>query len=558
MCGIIGKMGLGAPRFVISGLKTLEYRGYDSSGIAVALGDAVFVQKGVGTIDRVVYSVPNGVAAIGHTRWATHGGVTDFNAHPHLDCSGQYAVVHNGIIENHGELRGELVRRGHVFSSETDSEVIVHLFEEGVQKYGDGVEALRYVLSRIRGQYAFAILSRDGRVYVARKGAPLLVAKGKDGVYVSSDPVPLVGVADEVYRLADGSYAVLSPDGVQIFGEYVPVPRVDARRVELGSHRHYMEKEIFEQPRAVKDTLDYLRRENVRWELDGRIHLVAAGTSYHAALYGEYLLRKRGYDAQAFIASEYEYWKGKEPDYVIAISQSGETEDVLSILRNLDGPEVYAITNTPGSTIEEYSDHVVYTRAGPEVGVAATKTYTTQLTVLAHLFSDANLSELPGFVGDVLESSAPIARTYAKVLSRKNSAYFLGRGLDVVTAKEGALKLKEIAYIHAEAYPAGESKHGPIALIESGFPVFFTASKNMLSEIEGNVQEMRARGAEIVMVTDGETELADVLFSVPNVDTELFPILSVPPWQLIAYYTAVERGVNPDRPRNLAKSVTVK
>ncbi len=558
MCGIIGMIGEGAPEFVIRGLKTLEYRGYDSSGIAVANGDVVFVQKGVGTIDRVVSEVPEGVAAVGHTRWATHGGVTDFNAHPHLDCSGRYAVVHNGIIENHAELRKELIDRGHVFTSETDSEVIVHLFEEGVSKFGDYEAALRYVLSKIRGQYAFAILAAGGKMLAARNGAPLLIGRSENAVFVASDPVPLLGVASNVYRMKDGAYAVLSSGGVRVVGGAQPVPRISGRRVELGAYSHYMEKEIHEQPKALKDTLDYLRREDISLELDGRIHLIAAGTSYHAVLYGEYLLRNRGIYAQAFIASEYGYWNGKEPDYVIAVSQSGETEDVLSVLRGLDGPEVVAITNTPGSTIEEYASTVIYTRAGPEVGVAATKTYTTQLLVFAYLFGEGGLDAVPDLVEKTIESAEPVARRLADDLARKSNAYFLGRSIDVITAREGALKLKEISYIHAEAYPAGESKHGPISLVENGFPVFFTASPGVFDEILANAHEMRARGAEIILASSEPSDLADYWFDVPRVAESVFPIISVIPWQLVSYFTAVRRGLNPDRPRNLAKSVTVK
>ncbi len=558
MCGIIGKIGADAGNFVVRGLKALEYRGYDSSGIALALGDSAFVQKGVGTIDRVISEIPTGNAAIGHTRWATHGGVTEFNAHPHLDCSGRYAVVHNGIIENHLELREDLLRRGHIFTSETDSEVIVHLFEDAVDESRDYLEALRAVLSRIDGQYAIAILTADGSILFARNGAPLLVAEGSDGYYVSSDPVPLLGVADKIYRLADGAYGMITAKGVHIVGNYVRLKDVEPRTVELGGYPHYMLKEIHEQSRAVKDTLEYLQRENIRLELDGRVHLLAAGTSYHAALYAEALLRKRGIDARAFVASEYAYWRGREPDYLIAVSQSGETEDVLAILRNLDGLEVVSVTNNPGSTIEEYSDVVIYTRAGPEIGVAATKTYTAQLTVFAHLFSGEDLSGLPDIVLSVIGAVEPVVKKYADIIARASSVYFLGRGVDVITAREGALKLKEIAYVHAEAYPAGESKHGPIALIRRGFPVLFTARTEMLPEIEGNIQEMLARGADAYLVSDGLIDLPVKTIPVPTVPPDVFPIVSVIPWQLLAYYVAVLRGNNPDRPRNLAKSVTVK
>ncbi len=558
MCGIIGKIGADAGNFVVRGLKTLEYRGYDSSGIALALSDSVFVQKGVGTIDRVVSEVPDAPAAIGHTRWATHGGVTEFNAHPHLDCSGKYAVVHNGIIENHAELREDLLRRGHVFTSETDSEVIVHLFEDAVRGKNSYLDAMAEVVSVLKGQYAIVILTSDGTILFARNGAPLLVAEGQDGYYVSSDPVPLASVAGKIYRLADGAYGMINGNGMHIVGTYQQIQNVEARAVELGSYSHYMLKEIHEQPKTVMDTLEYLRRENIRLELDGRVHLVAAGTSYHSALYAEALLRKRGIDARAFVASEYPYWRGREPDYVIAVSQSGETEDVLSILRNLDGPEVISVTNNPGSTIEEYSDIVIYTRAGPEVGVAATKTYIAQLTVFAHLFSDEDLSDLPKIVSSVIGAVEPTVREYAENVARASSVYFLGRGIDVITAKEGALKLKEIAYVHAEAYPAGESKHGPIALVHDGFPVLFTTHSDVLPEIEGNVQEMLARGAEAYIVSDGAVDLPVKSIPVPATPADLFPIVSVIPWQLLAYHAAVLRGNNPDRPRNLAKSVTVK
>ncbi|NPA76441.1 MAG: glutamine--fructose-6-phosphate transaminase (isomerizing) [Candidatus Diapherotrites archaeon] len=554
MCGIIGMVGGDAPRFVVRGLKMLEYRGYDSSGIAVALGDSVHVQKGVGTIDRVVSVVPNGIAAVGHTRWATHGGVSDFNAHPHVDCSGRYAVVHNGIIDNHAELRDDLLERGHVFSSETDSEVLAHLFEEGMGRYGSYLDAFNYVVSRIRGQYAFAILTPDGYILAARNGAPLLVGRSGDSVFVSSDPVPLASVASEIYRLSDGARVILHAGALQILGDYVPVKNVSVRSVDLGNHAHYMEKEIYEQPRALKDTLEYLCREQLHWDLNGRIHLIAAGTSYHAALYGEYLLRRLGHDARAFVASEYLEWRGRDPDYVIAISQSGETEDVLSVLRNADGPIVHTITNSPGSTIEEYSDAVAYTRAGPELGVAATKTYTTALLALAGLLTDCDLSAVPRAVETVLRTAESEIRKYVPTLASARSAYFLGRSLDSVTAREASLKLKEIAYVHAEAYPAGESKHGPIALVEDGFPVVFVAHSSRLSDIDGNIHEMRARGASTVLVADVPS--ADI--SVPAVAPELFPIVSIVPLQLLAYHVAIQRGLNPDRPRNLAKSVTVK
>ncbi len=555
MCGIIGKIGPDAGRFVVEGLKALEYRGYDSSGIAFVDSGSVKILKGVGTIDKIVREPPLTDAAIGHTRWATHGGVTDFNAHPHSDCTGKYAVAHNGIIENYADLKSELMNAGHRFRSETDSEVIVHLFEDAVRRGVSYMDALTYTVSKIRGQYALAILTADGHILAARNGAPFLFAKDGDALYVSSDPVPLL-FAPDVYRLVDGSLLHLYPGGYELRGSARRVTGISARRVDLGKYRHYMEKEIFEQPRALAETLRYLQTLQ-RPEISGRVHLVAAGTSYHAALYGEYLLRMQGFDARAFIASEYLYWRGQEPDVLIAISQSGETEDLLSILRNGVSSEVVAITNTPGSTIEEYARDVVYTRAGPEVGVAATKTYTTQLTVLAWLAGIEGLDQLPEAVSQVLKNTSLIEDLSKRVASAR-SVYFLGRGLHLVTAKEGALKLKEISYIHAEAYPAGESKHGPISLIEDGFPVFFSVGPSVYTETASNVEEMRARGAWTVSVSPNPLGPEDVHIAVPSIPEVLLPVVEIVPLQLLAYNAAVLRGNNPDRPRNLAKSVTVK
>ncbi len=555
MCGIIGKIGPDAGTFVVQGLKTLEYRGYDSSGIAFIDNGELRIFKGVGTIDRIVSTPPVTKAAIGHTRWATHGGVTDYNTHPHVDCSGRYAVVHNGIIENYAELRSALESRGHRFGSETDSEVIVHLFEDAVSSGLGYLDALAAVVRQLRGQYAIAILTADGHILAARNGAPLLFARDSDALYVSSDPVPLL-FAPEVYRLVDGSLLHMYPGGYELRGSARRARAASARSVELGSYSHYMEKEIFEQPRAIEETLQYLARIE-RPSISGRVHLVAAGTSYHAALFGEYLLRRLGVAARAFIASEYSYWRGRDPDLLIAISQSGETEDLLSVLRGGVDADVLAITNTPGSTIEEYANTVIYTRAGPEVGVAATKTYTTQLTVLAWLAGAPDLSILPRAVASVLKGADRV-RSIADRVARSSSAYFLGRAQHVVTAKEGALKLKEISYVHAEAYPAGESKHGPISLVEDGFPVFFAAGPSVYSETASNIEEMRARGAWTVLVSPQPLGPEHLHISVPQVPEELLPVVEIIPFQLLAYYAALHRGNNPDRPRNLAKSVTVK
>ncbi len=561
MCGIVGvtfdaRRPVG--RILRESLQLLEYRGYDSVGIAVADGERIVVRKGVGMVADVAkemgFDDVSGVAGIGHTRWATHGGVTPENAHPHTDCKGRIAVVHNGIIDNYAEIRRELEERGHVFRSETDSEVIAHLAEEVRKNPGAIMETLE-------GSFAFVVLFPDGTLLCGRRGAPLVVGRWAGGVVVASDPLPITRFTRRFLRLGDGEWCLARGSRLVYEGRsrWISVSW-SVESAEKGGFAHFMEKEIFEQPVTVKRTLAYLRSKLRAEDLDlgGRVHLVAAGTSYHAALYGELLLRRRGTDARAFVASEYPYWKGRDPDVVIAVSQSGETADVLRALRGTEA-RVIAITNVPGSSITAMADTVVLTQAGPEIGVAATKTFTAQLTALAYIARGNVPDNIPSLVYETLVRNKPVVKSVARWLSAKRNAFYLGRGISTVVALEGALKLKEIAYIHAEGYPAGESKHGPIALVEPGFPVVVVAPKDETYEdVVSNAHEMAARGAEILAIANEPLELARTTFTIPYVDSELSPILSVLPLQMLAYYTATERGLNPDRPRNLAKSVTVK
>ncbi len=563
MCGIFGvSFATRKPvgRILTEGLRLLEYRGYDSVGVAISDGQRIVVRKDVGMVDDVSkklrFEELEGVAGIGHTRWATHGGVKVENAHPHTDCSGGVAVVHNGIIENFSELRAWLKKRGHVFRSETDSEVIAHLFEE----FGADETGLKRVTSVLKGTYAFVVLTADGTLLCGRRGSPLVVGRGSDGVFVASDPLPILPYTRRVIRLGEGEYCIARGRELIYRGRSAPTfVKWEASVTRLEGYRYYMEKEIHEQPIVLKRTAEWLRRHCPTLDLSGRVHLVAAGTSYHAALYGAYLLAQAGIDARAFIASEYAFWKGKEPDVIIAVSQSGETADVLHVLEDTKA-EIIAVTNVPTSSLAAMADKVLLTQAGPEIGVAATKTFTAQLLVLYYIATGMLPANLPSLVYETLVRNKEVARSVGTFISRKSSAYYLGRGLNIVTALEGALKLKEIAYVHAEGYPAGESKHGPIALVQEGFPVIVVAPKDEThDDTIANAHEMYARGACIVLVSQEPQNFAEYLLSIPYVsDPRLYPLLSVVPLQLVALYAAVERGINPDRPRNLAKSVTVK
>ncbi|MCX8204133.1 MAG: glutamine--fructose-6-phosphate transaminase (isomerizing) [Candidatus Nezhaarchaeota archaeon] len=606
MCGIFGCVlanGSAAP-LIRTGLKKLEYRGYDSAGLATIHDGLVFVKKGKGKIDRLHEELNfddlPGRVGIGHTRWATHGAPSDINAHPHLDCHGLVAVVHNGIIENFQELREELEARGHVFKSKTDTEVISHLVEEGLESGLPLKEAVRKALLRLSGSFAIAAVSpkEPGSVVVARHECPLVIGISPEGVFFSSDLPALLWVTRRVSFLNDGDLAVITAGGFHVedlkTGLWLNRPVEEAswspEQAEKGGFPHFMLKEIYEQPQALRNTLRtpriYLERACRAINDSSKVFMVACGSSYYACVAGSYMLSRLAHiDARPVIASEFKESCGLLVDKdaaILALSQSGETADTLLALRaGLErGAKVLSVTNVMGSSITRLSHVYIGMQAGPEVGVAATKTYTCQLTVLAQLSimlgsmrgslseSEAkalwsSLNEVPHLVSKSLPSVDGVVKTIALRYAHSPSAYFLSRGINVATALEGALKLKEVSYIHAEGYPAGESKHGPISLVEEGFPcVFIVPRAEVRRHLIGNIMEMKARGASIIVVGDEDDEeassLADDFIGAPaGLPEPLTPILYVVPLQLLAYHTAVARGNDPDRPRNLAKSVTV-
>ncbi len=609
-CGIFGiasrsevYRGSRVSEIVRRGLERLEYRGYDSVGVASIHNGTILVRKGKGKIAEVnrrlkLDGIP-GRVVIGHTRWATHGAPSDVNAHPHLDCGKRVAVVHNGIVQNYLELRRGLAERGHVFKSETDTEVIAHLVEEELERGLEPFEAFKRAISALRGSYALGVLIRDApdRIFFARKDSPLVIGLGEGVNFLASDIPAFLEYTRRVLVVYDGEVGYLTPDRVYVedrSGAPVDVrSRVktidwtpDMARKE--GYPHFMIKEIHEQPRALRDTLRGLGRavdEVAELVLSAeRVYVVAAGTSYHAGLVYEYLLNVlAGIPAVPLIASEYKKYRKSigEGDVVIAISQSGETIDTLMAVREFKsrGARAVAVSNVVDSAIPRESDYVVYTRAGPEIGVAATKTFTTQLLVLSWLATRTaelvgeiereeaesiklELSRSPSYVSSVISRCEGYVKKMGEEIAKVEDAFYLGRGIGVPVAMEGALKLKEIAYIHAEAYPAGESKHGPIALVEPGFPVFFVVFEDeWKAHVLGNVEEMKARGAlTIGLVPEGSREFAERLdrcLEMPKVPIAVAPIVYIVPLQLLAYYTAVERGYDPDKPRNLAKTVTV-
>ncbi len=597
MCGIFGVTSSfrHVAKVIVEGLKRLEYRGYDSAGVATVFNGRLYIAKGAGKIaeleKRLCMSKLPGYTGIGHTRWATHGPPTDSNAHPHTDCNGMVAVVHNGTISNYAELRKELMSRGHKFRSETDTEVISHLIEEFLARGLDLVSAVAESLKRLEGSFALAVVSPlyPDTIVCAAYENPLVIGIGSGEMYCSSDIPALAPLTKKFVKLLDGDLAVLTPSRYEIFrfSDVSPVKRpvievdIDESSIERGRYRHYMLKEIFEQPYAMFSTINSVRRgleELIKAIVScDEVLFVASGTSYNASLYGAYLLREVGIKARAEIASEAKHFN--EGTLVFAVTQSGETADVLAAVREArkQGCKVAALTNTVASSVTFLSDYVVYTAAGPEVSVAATKTYTAQLTalsILAHetaretgreLFSSAPDNEIRRIAKSLLktlDSLSNKARKVARLLAQARSMYVLSRGVNVVTAMEGALKVKEVAYIHAEAYPAGEMKHGPLALIEEGFPTVFIVPNNetLRKKIVYNIEEALSRGATLVFVEDvplqHNSPAARFTLSM-HVDELLTPIPCIVPLQLLAYWLAVELGRDPDRPRNLAKSVTV-
>ncbi len=613
MCGIVAYVGQrDAYEIVIKGLKRLEYRGYDSAGIALLSNGNLNLYKKQGKVANLEEFSSNkdrsGSVGIGHTRWATHGAPNDVNAHPHKSNNGEIALIHNGIIENYDSIKRELLTKGYTFQSETDTEVLTVLVEDikknAVVSYA---EALRLALQQVVGAYAIVMIVKDkpNQLIAARKSSPLVVGIGKDGdFFCASDATPIVEYTKKVVYLNDEEIAVLDLEkGLKLYGiddvpktPYVQELELKLESLEKGGYDHFMLKEIHEQPRSITDCFrGRLNAEEAWVSLGGikeyeqrmidakRIIMIACGTSWHAALVGEYLFEDLArINVEVEYASEFRYRNPiiNEDDIVIAISQSGETADTLAALElaKSKGATILGICNVVGSSISRITDAGSYTHAGPEIGVASTKAFTAQVTVLTLMalslakkkgsISDTKfrtmLSELeviPSKVQDILENNALIKEISAEYQNASNALY-LGRGSSFPVALEGALKLKEISYIHAEGYPAAEMKHGPIALIDEEMPVFVIATQGPSYEkVVSNIQEVKARkGKLIAIVTEGDEQvkdMADHIIEIPETDEHLVPLLATIPLQLLSYHIAVMRNCNVDQPRNLAKSVTV-
>ncbi|MDI6879770.1 MAG: glutamine--fructose-6-phosphate transaminase (isomerizing) [Desulfitobacteriaceae bacterium] len=606
MCGIVGYIGKQtAIPILVEGLKKLEYRGYDSAGVAVLDQDGIFVCKSVGKLvaleDKLGDEYPSTSMGIGHTRWATHGRPSDLNAHPHSDCAGDFAVVHNGIIENYMELREWLVEQGHRLVSETDTEVLPHLVEHFYQ--GDLVTAVRKVLGKIRGAFAMVVLSRSDpdKLVAVRQDSPLVVGLGDGEFFVASDIPAILNHTRKTYILADGEMVILTRNRAEVtdfqgnpLEKDVFEVKWDAVAAEKGGYEHFMLKEIHEQPRAIRDTLlGRLSEYGVELqEVDltaeevnhfRKVFIVACGTAWHAGLVGKSLIERWArIPVEVDIASEFRYRSPliDQETLVVVISQSGETADTLAALREAKrlGAHVVAVTNVVGSSVSREAHDVIYTWAGPEIAVASTKAYTTQLVgmVLLGLYlAQAKgtlslekiqaivtaLKELPGQAQEVLHRAAVIEKL-AKSFVKVEDTFFIGRGLDWAVAMEGSLKLKEISYIHAEAYAAGELKHGTLALITEETPVIGIATQmDVYEKTLSNIKEVKARDAKVIGIAfEGNNDIhksVDEVIYLPKTVSELAPILTVIPLQLLAYYASVARGCDVDKPRNLAKSVTV-
>jgi len=607
MCGIIGYIGhRKAVPIVLEGLKKLEYRGYDSSGIAVLEDGALKRFRAEGKIRKLEEKIHkenlSGNIALGHTRWATHGKPSEENAHPHTDCSKRLVVVHNGIIENYLGLKTQLISEGHKFESETDTEVIAHLIEDNISK--GLLEALRMALDKINGSYALAVIGEDepDKIVVARSKSPLIIGLGKDENFVGSDVPAFLNYSRQVVYLEDGEIGVLRKDKVKVYkGEVERKFRSvsikwDSTMAEKVGFDHFMLKEICEQPRAIEETirgraqidtgkiyLEEFKQKHVLIEKLERLVITACGTSWHAGLVGKYLIEDIArIPVEVDYAAEFRY---RNPiiapgTVLLALSQSGETADTLAAIEEARKSKcpVVSICNVVGSSIARESDVVLYTHAGPEIGVASTKAFTTQLVVLYLLA--INIAQAKGFLkqtqsielvqnlrflvkkaDELIGKKEEIQRIARKYYQNQNFLY-LGRGKGFPVALEGALKLKEVSYIHAEGYPAAEMKHGPIALIDKNMPVVVLALKGRRYEkMLGNIEEIKSRGGRVIVLTDEESpeikKMADDLIVIPHTSIPLSPVLAVIPLQLLAYYIAVLKGCDVDQPRNLAKSVTV-
>lgn len=610
MCGIVGYIGFReAYPIVIKGLHRLEYRGYDSAGVALQ-NDKLRVYKKAGKVsaleDFVKDAEASGTAGMGHTRWATHGAPSDRNSHPHSSGNRRLTIIHNGIIENYATIKEALLAKGHVFKSDTDTEVLIHLVEDIQQETGlELQEAVRVALNAVIGAYAIVIMSADDPdlMIAARKGSPMVIGVGEGEYFVASDATPIVEYTKNVIYLNDNEIAYIHRDDLLIKNidntiqtPYVHQLDLQLEMLEKGGYEHFMLKEIYEQPRSVRDCMRgriYPQQGEV--QLGGikeyvaklknidRIIIVACGTSWHAGLVGEYLIEEYArIPVEVEYASEFRYRNPiiSEKDLVIAISQSGETADTMAALElaKEKGATLFGICNVVGASIPRLTDAGVYTHAGPEIGVASTKAFTAQVTVLTLMaFYMAQqrgtitqskmvellteLNEIPALIEKALQADAHV-KTIAEKFKDSRNCLFLGRGSSFPVALEGALKLKEISYIHAEGYPAAEMKHGPIALIDAEMPVVFIATRHSSYEkVISNIQEVKARGGQVIaIVTEGDTtvrNMADYVIEIPQVAEAFVPLLATVPLQLLSYHIAVMRGCNVDQPRNLAKSVTV-
>jgi len=611
MCGIVGYIGFReAWPIVIKGLKRLEYRGYDSAGIAIINDNGFSIYKKAGKVafleDFTRNQDRSGRVAMGHTRWATHGEPSDINSHPHSSNDKRLYIIHNGIIENYATLKEELLNRGHQFESDTDTEVLIHLIEEiqGIEQI-DLLEAVRLALNTVIGAYAIVIMDRENpdQLIAARKGSPLVVGIGEGEYFIASDATPIVEYIKNVIYLKDNEIALVKRETLLVkrLDNVIQTPLIQELELKLeelekSGFDHFMLKEIYEQPRSIKDCMrGRINADEGKIELGGikeyadklknieRIIIIACGTSWHAGLTGEYLIEEYArIPVEVEYASEFRYRNPiiTEKDIVIAISQSGETADTMAAIEiaKEKGATIFGICNVVGSSIPRITHAGVYTHAGPEIGVASTKAFTAQVTVLTLLaFYIAQqkgtltvskltsllteLDSIPDKVQTVLATNNLIKNIAAKIKDSRN-CLFLGRGSGFPVALEGALKLKEISYIHAEGYPAAEMKHGPIALIDKEMPVVVIATKNSSYEkVISNIQEVKARkGIVIAIVTVGDKEIekmVDYCIEIPDADEAFLPLLAIIPLQLLAYHVALLRGCNVDQPRNLAKSVTV-
>jgi glucosamine--fructose-6-phosphate aminotransferase (isomerizing) len=612
MCGIVGYVGSQqAYPIIIKGLQRLEYRGYDSAGVALLNDGQLNVYKKQGKVANLVEHTTekdtSGIIGIGHTRWATHGQPNDVNAHPHLSNSGKFAMIHNGIIENYASIKEELINRGYTFQSDTDTEVLVNLIDDIFSNSNIPLEeALREALTQVVGAYAIVLLATDNprKLIAAKKGSPLVIGLGTDEFFFASDATPIVEYTKNVVYLEEEEIAVADLDhGLSIktlknqsVTPYLQELAINIEALEKGGYEHFMLKEIFEQPQSIYDSMrgrlntatgeiamSSLKEYEGKLVNAKRIIIIGCGTSWHAGLVAEYLFEDIArIPVEVEYASEFRYRNPiiTEDDVVIAISQSGETADTLAAieLAKSKGATIFGICNVVGSSIARASHAGAYTHAGPEIGVASTKAFTSQVAVLTlialalgkkrGMISESKyfrliseLNQIPDMVTKVLAKADEI-RKISKIYANCNNALYLGRGYSFPVALEGALKLKEISYIHAEGYPAAEMKHGPIALIDEDMPVFVVATQGpSYHKVVSNIQEVKARkGKVIAIVTEGDTEVrqtADYVIEIPAVEECLVPMLSVVPFQLLSYDIAVMRGCNVDQPRNLAKSVTV-